>query len=86
MKKALLICTAACGLIATSCTLTVHTVGDNPVGTKVARRNAWLNSSNIELGYSQTAGEGKITKIGSAEHRTMYFLGFVRYTTIVTGE
>jgi hypothetical protein len=68
-----------------SCTITVHTVGDNPVGSKVGRKNAWQGNT-MDYSYKTAASEGMITKIGTSEHRMMTVLGYTRFTTIVTGE
>jgi hypothetical protein len=68
-----------------SCTITTHTVGDNPVGSKIGRKNAWIGNT-MDLSYKTAASEGSIKKIGTSEHRIMTVLGYTRYTTIVTGE
>jgi hypothetical protein len=67
-----------------SCTITSHSVGDNPVGSKIGRKNAWQGNT-MDYSFKTAANEANITKIGTVERRQMVFFS-VRYTTIVTGE
>jgi hypothetical protein len=68
-----------------SCTITRHSVTDNPVGTKIGVKGAWAGNT-MDVSYQSAATAGGITKIGTAEHRIRTFLGFAKTVTILTGE
>ena len=69
-----------------SCTITYHSVTNNPVGTKKGVSKGWVFSSDLDYSFKKAAEKGNIQKIGTTEFKLTYFGPFVKVKTMVTGE
>lgn len=69
-----------------SCSVTYHSVTNNPIGSKVGVANGTNFNPDLDFTYIAAAKKGDIDKIGTTEFKVTSYFFFFKYQTKLTGE